>query len=58
VQSNSILGDALTDLTNRGEIVLDPFSDRIDLDRCPEYRAGCCGVEIDPLYIDVTYSSL
>ena len=49
-----MLADALFDLTNRREIVLDPFlgsgSTLIAADR----TGRCCrGVELDPLYIDV-----
>ena len=35
-----MLEDALLDLTDRGDIVIDPF-------------LGCRGVELDPLYVDV-----
>jgi DNA modification methylase len=50
----AMLEDALLDLTNRGEIVLDPFlgsgSTLIAADRAARV---CRGVELDPLYVDV-----
>ena len=49
-----MLEDALLDLTNRGEIVIDPFlgsgSTLIAADKTGRV---CRGVELDPLYIDV-----
>jgi DNA modification methylase len=51
----AMLEDALAELTNPGEIVLDPFlgsgSSLIAADNTGRVR---CGVEIDPLYVDVT----
>ena len=49
-----MLQDALLDLTNRGDIVLDPFlgsgSTLIAAERTSRI---CRGVELDPLYVDV-----
>lgn len=54
VKPTAMLEDALLDLTNRGEIVLDPFlgsgSTLIAADRAGRV---CRGVELDPLYVDV-----
>jgi DNA modification methylase len=55
VKPTAMLEDALLDLTNRGDIVLDPFlgsgSTLIAADKAGRI---CRGVELDPLYIDVT----
>ena len=49
-----MLEDALLDLSNRGDIVIDPFlgsgSTLIAADRTGRV---CRGVELDPLYVDV-----
>ena len=49
-----MLEDALLDLTNRGDIVIDPFlgsgSTLIAADKTGRV---CRGVELDPLYVDV-----
>jgi DNA modification methylase len=54
VKPTAMLEDALLDLTNRGEIVLDPFlgsgSTLIAADKAGRV---CRGVELDPLYVDV-----
>ena len=54
VKPTAMLEDALLDLTNRGDIVLDPFlgsgSTLIAADRTGRV---CRGVELDPLYVDV-----
>ncbi|WP_334401435.1 DNA methyltransferase [Bradyrhizobium sp. AZCC 2289] len=48
------LEDALIDLTNRGEIVLDPFlGSGSTLMAAENTGRVCCGVELDPLYVDV-----
>ena len=49
-----MLEDALLDLTNRGDIVLDPFLGSGSTLIAAE-KAGriCRGVELDPLYVDV-----
>ena len=54
VKPIAMLEDALLDLTNRGEIVIDPFlgsgSSLIAADKTGRI---CRGVELDPLYVDV-----
>ncbi len=54
VKPTAMLEDALLDLSNRGDIVLDPFlgsgSTLIAADRSGRV---CRGVEFDPLYVDV-----
>jgi DNA modification methylase len=54
VKPTAMLEDALLDLTNRGDIVLDPFlrsgSTLIAADKTGRV---CRAVELDPLYIDV-----
>jgi DNA modification methylase len=46
--------DAILDLTNRGDIVLDPFLGSGST-LIAAHRTGrrCLGVELDPLYVDV-----
>ena len=54
VKPTAMLEDALIDLTNRGEIVIDPFlgsgSSLIAADKTGRI---CRGVELDSLYVDV-----
>jgi DNA modification methylase len=54
VKPTAMLEDALLDLTNRGDIVIDPFfgsgSSLIAADKTGRV---CRGVELDPLYVDV-----
>ena len=54
VKPTAMLADALLDLTNRGDIVIDPFlgsgSTLIAADKTSRV---CRGVELDPLYVDV-----
>ena len=54
VKPTAMLEDALLDLSNRGEIVIDPFlgsgSTLIAADKTGRV---CRGVELDPLYVDV-----
>ena len=54
VKPAAMLRDALLDLTNRGDIVLDPFlgsgSTLIAADAAGRV---CRGIELDPLYVDV-----
>jgi DNA modification methylase len=54
VKPTVMLEDALLDLTNRGDIVVDPFlgsgSTLIAADKTGRF---CRGVEFDPLYVDV-----
>jgi DNA modification methylase len=50
----AMLEDALIDLTNRGEIVLDPFlGSGSTLIAAENSGRVCYGVELDPLFIDV-----
>ena len=54
VKPTALLADALLDLTNRGDIVLDPFLGSGSTLMAAERIGRCCrGVELDPLYIDV-----
>jgi DNA modification methylase len=54
VKPTAMLEDALLDLTNRGDVVIDPFlgsgSTLIAADKTGRV---CRGVEVDPLYVDV-----
>ena len=50
-----MLEDALLDLTNRGDIVIDPFlGSGSTLIAAKNTRRVCRGVELDALYVDVT----
>ena len=54
VKPTAMLTDALLDLTNRGEIVLDPFlGSGSTLIAAQRVGRICHGVELDPLYVDV-----
>src|SRR5262245_25898393 len=54
VKPTAMLQDALIDLTNRGEIILDPFlGSGSTLIAAENTGRVCCGVELDPLYVDV-----
>jgi DNA modification methylase len=54
VKPTAMLEDALIDLTNRGEIVLDPFlGSGSTLMAAENTGRVCCGIELDPLYVDV-----
>jgi DNA modification methylase len=54
VKPTAMLQDALIDLTNRGEIVLDPFlGSGSTLIAAENTGRVCCSVELDPLYVDV-----
>ena len=54
VKPTAMLQDALIDLTNRGEIVLDPFlGSGSTLIAAENTGRVCRGVELDPLYADV-----
>jgi DNA modification methylase len=49
-----MLEDALLDLTNRGDIVIDPFlGSGSTLVAADNTDRVCRGVELDPLYVDV-----
>lgn len=54
VKPQSMLQDALLDLTNRGDIVLDTFLGSGSTLMAAEATGRVCrGVELDPLYVDV-----
>jgi len=47
------LEDALLDMTNRGEVVIDPFlGSGSTLIACENTGRRCLGLELDPLYVD------
>ena len=49
-----MLEDALLDLTNRGDLVIDPFLGSGSTLIAAEATGRVCrGVELDPLYVDV-----
>ena len=54
VKPTAMLEDALLDLSNRGEIVIDPFlGSGSTLIAADNTGRVCRGVELDPLYVDV-----
>lgn len=54
VKPTALLADALLDLTNRGDIVLDPFLGSGSMLLAAERTHRIChGIEIDPLYVDI-----
>jgi DNA modification methylase len=54
VKPTAMLEDALLDITNRGDIVLDPFLGSGSTLMAAEKTGRVCrGIELDPLYIDV-----
>lgn len=54
VKPTAMLEDALLDLTNRGELVLDPFlGSGSTLIAAHNTGRICNGVELDPLYVDL-----
>lgn len=54
VKPTAMLVDALLDLTNGGDLVLDPFlGSGSTLLACEEVGRRCRGIEIDPLYVDL-----
>jgi DNA modification methylase len=54
VKPVAMLEDALVDLTNRGDLVLDPFlGSGSTLMACEKSGRVCRGLELDPLYVDV-----
>jgi DNA modification methylase len=54
VKPVAMLQDAILDVTNRGEIVLDPFLGSGSTLIAAEVTARRCrGIELDPLYVDV-----
>jgi DNA modification methylase len=54
VKPEAMCADAILDLTNRGEIVLDPFlGSGSTLIAAQRTGRRCFGIELDPLYVDV-----
>ena len=54
VKPTAMLEDGLLDLTNRGDIVLDPFlGSGSTLIAAENTDRVCRGVELDPLYVDI-----
>jgi DNA modification methylase len=54
VKPTALLEDALLDVTNRGDIVIDPFlGSGSTLIAANKTGRVCRGVELDPLYVDV-----
>ena len=54
VKPTAMLEDALLDLTNRGDLVIDPFLGSGSTLIAAEATGRVCrGVELDPLYVDV-----
>nr|WP_256380138.1 MULTISPECIES: site-specific DNA-methyltransferase [unclassified Hyphomicrobium] len=54
VKPVAMLEDALLDMTNRDDIVLDPFLGSGSTLIAAEKTGRCCyGLELDPLYVDV-----
>jgi DNA modification methylase len=55
VKPTAMLEDALLDLTNRDDVVLDPFlGSGSTLIAAEKTGRRCRGVEIDPRYVDLT----
>jgi DNA modification methylase len=49
-----MLQDALIDLSHRDDIILEPFGGSgSTLIACEKTGRVCCGIELDPLYVDV-----
>lgn len=54
VKPVAMIADALRDVTKRGDVVLDTFlGSGSTLMAAQETGRVCCGVELDPLYVDV-----
>jgi DNA modification methylase len=54
VKPEAMCADAILDLTNRGDIVLDPFlGSGSTLIAAQRTGRRCYGIELDPLYVDV-----
>jgi len=54
VKPTAMLQDALIDLSNRGEIILEPFGGSgSTLIACEKTGRLCRAIELDPLYVDV-----
>jgi DNA modification methylase len=54
VKPTAMLQDALIDLSHRDDIILEPFGGSgSTLIACEKTGRICCGIELDPLYVDV-----
>src|SRR5258708_40142365 len=54
VKPSVMLQDAIIDLSNRGEVILDPFlGSGSTLIAAENTGRGCCGIELDPPSVDV-----
>lgn len=54
VKPVAMVSDAIKDVTRRGDLVLDSFlGSGTTLIACERAGRRCCGVEIDPLYVDL-----
>jgi DNA modification methylase len=54
VKPVAMLEDALLDMTERGDIVIDPFlGSGSTLIACEKAGRRCPGLEVDPLYVEV-----
>jgi DNA modification methylase len=54
VKPTAMLQDALIDLSHRDDIILEPFGGSgLTLIACEKTGRVCCGIELDPLYVDV-----
>jgi DNA modification methylase len=59
VKPTALLEDALLDLTNRGDMVIDPFlGSGSTLVAANKTGRVCRGVELDPLYVDVIFDGM
>lgn len=55
VKPEAMCADAILDLTNRGEVVIDPFlGSGSTLIAAHRTKRRCFGIELDPRYVDVT----
>lgn len=53
VKPTALVGDALLDCSSRGDLVLDPFlGSGSTLIAAQRTGRKCCGMEIDPIYVD------
>jgi hypothetical protein len=54
VKPTAVLGDALLDITNRGDVVTDPFLRSGSMFIATDNTGRVCrGVQLDPFYVDV-----
>ena len=57
VKPTSLLADAILDVTRRGDLVFDPFAGSgSTLIAAESTGRHCCGIELDPTYVDVILS--